>query len=122
METPDAVGSLSALAQASRLAIFRELVQAGPEGRAAGAIGVALGLPPATLSFHLAHLTRAGLIQARQEGRFIIYSTDFSAMNDLLAYLTDNCCGGASCAPAVAIPIPLKRKADEKTSRTRRSR
>ena len=122
METSDAVGSLSALAQASRLAIYRELVQAGPEGRSAGGIGIALGLPPATLSFHLAHLARAGLIQARQEGRFIIYSTDFSVMNDLLAYLTDNCCGGASCSPAAVIPLPLKRKSDEKTSRPRRGR
>jgi len=122
METSDAVTSLSALAQASRLSIYRELVQIGPEGRSAGAIGAALGLPPATLSFHLAHLARAGLVQARQDGRFVIYSTDFAAMTDLIAYLTENCCDGASCSPAAALSIPLARKSDGKASRARRGR
>lgn len=89
--------TLSALAQESRLAIFRLLVQAGPEGLAAGAIGEKLGLPPATLSFHLAGLTRAGLAQSRQEGRFVIYNTDYAAMNALVGFLTENCCQGASC-------------------------
>jgi DNA-binding transcriptional ArsR family regulator len=97
METKHAVQSLSALAQESRLAIFRLLVQAGPEGLAAGAIGEKLGLPPATLSFHLAGLTRCGLAQSRQEGRFVIYSADFAAMNTLVGFLTENCCQGASC-------------------------
>jgi len=99
METKSAVEALSALAQASRLAIFRLLVEAGPQGLPAGKIGEALSLPPATLSFHLAHLARAGIAKSRQEGRFVIYSADYEAMNALLAYLTENCCGGA-CAPA----------------------
>ncbi|HSA71188.1 MAG TPA: metalloregulator ArsR/SmtB family transcription factor [Burkholderiales bacterium] len=106
METKRAVQTLSALAQESRLAIFRLLVQAGPEGLAAGAIGEKLGLPPATLSFHLAGLTRAGLAHSRQEGRFVIYSADYAAMNALVAFLTENCCQGAAC---------------ETPSRTRRS-
>ena len=99
METKQTVQALSALAQESRLAIFRLLVQAGPEGLAAGAIGEKLELPPATLSFHLAGLTRAGLAQSRQEGRFVIYSADYQAMNSLVAFLTENCCGGRSCKP-----------------------
>jgi DNA-binding transcriptional ArsR family regulator len=106
VETTQALQSLSALAQESRLAIFRLLVQAGPGGMAAGAIGEKLDLPPATLSFHLAGLTRAGLAQSRQEGRFVIYRADYAAMNALVGFLTDNCCQGAKC---------------ETTSRTRRS-
>jgi len=105
METTQALQSLAALAQESRLSIFRLLVQAGPAGMAAGAIGEKLELPPATLSFHLAGLTRAGLAQSRQEGRFVIYSADYAAMNALVGFLTDNCCQGAQC---------------ETTSRTRR--
>ena len=92
----DAVKSLSALAQGTRLAIFRLLVQAGPAGMAAGSIGEKLALPPATLSFHLAGLTRARIARSRQEGRFIIYSADFESMNQLVGYLTENCCGGKS--------------------------
>ena len=97
METKQAVQALSALAQESRLAIFRLLVQAGPAGLAAGAIGEKLDLPPATLSFHLAGLTRAGLAQSRQDGRFVIYSASYDSMNALVGFLTDNCCQGASC-------------------------
>jgi ArsR family transcriptional regulator, arsenate/arsenite/antimonite-responsive transcriptional repressor len=97
METTQALQSLSALAQESRLSIFRLLVQAGPAGMAAGAIGDTLDLPPATLSFHLAGLTRAGLAQSRQEGRFVIYSADYAAMNALVGFLTENCCQGAKC-------------------------
>lgn len=99
METTQAVQSLSALAQESRLAIFRLLVEAGPAGIAAGSIGEKLRLPPATLSFHLAGLTRAGLAQSRQDGRFVIYRANFDSMNSLVAFLTDNCCGGQSCKP-----------------------
>ena len=91
---------MSALAHNSRLAVFRLLVQAGPKGLAAGAIGEEVGLPPATLSFHLAHLARAGLVQPRPEGRFVIYSADFQNMNALVGYLTENCCSSAACAPA----------------------
>jgi ArsR family transcriptional regulator len=97
MEMMQAVQSLSALAQESRLSIFRLLVQAGPEGMAAGSIGEKLDLPPATLSFHLAGLTRAGIARSRQEGRFVIYTADFDSMNRLVGYLTENCCGGKSC-------------------------
>ena len=97
METKQALQSLAALAQESRLSIFRLLVQAGPAGMAAGAIGEALELPPATLSFHLAGLTRAGLAKSRQEGRFVIYSADYAAMNALVGFLTENCCQGAKC-------------------------
>jgi ArsR family transcriptional regulator, arsenate/arsenite/antimonite-responsive transcriptional repressor len=102
METNQAVQALSALAQDTRLAIFRLLVQAGTEGMAAGQIGDKLDLPPATLSFHLAGLTRAGLARSRQEGRFVIYAADFSAMNALVGFLSENCCGGRECLPHAA--------------------
>jgi len=97
-----AIDALSALAQSSRLAIYRLLVARGPGGLPAGEIGGKLDLPPATLSFHLAHLARAGLVRPRQEGRFVIYSADYASMNALVGYLTENCCGGRSCAPAKA--------------------
>jgi ArsR family transcriptional regulator len=97
METKQAIQALSALAQESRLSIFRLLVGSGPAGLAAGSIGEALDLPPATLSFHLAGLARAGLAQSRQDGRFVIYSANFESMNALVAYLTENCCQGAAC-------------------------
>jgi DNA-binding transcriptional ArsR family regulator len=113
METKQAVQALSALAQDTRLGIFRLLVQAGPDGMAAGQIGEKLDLPPATLSFHLAGLTRAGLTQSRQEGRFVIYMADFQAMNALVGFLSDNCCGGASCNPSIG-------EKDETPTRTRR--
>lgn len=102
VEMNEAVAALSALAQGSRLAIYRLLVQAGAQGMSAGSIGEKLDLPPATLSFHLAGLTRAGLARSRQEGRFVIYAADFEAMNALVDYLTENCCGGKSCMPAAA--------------------
>jgi DNA-binding transcriptional ArsR family regulator len=105
-----AVQALSGLAQNTRLAIFRLLVQAGPEGIAAGAIGEKLDLPPATLSFHLAGLTRAGLATGRQEGRFVIYSADFAAMNALVGFLTENCCAGASCVPQACRTETVKEK------------
>ena len=100
METKRAIEALGALAQETRLNVFRLLVQAGPAGMAAGKIGEALDLPPATLSFPLSGLARAGLVTSRQEGRFVIYSADFEVMNRLLAYLTEDCCGGRACVPA----------------------
>ena len=100
METKQAVQALSALAQDTRLAIFRLLVQAGPQGMAAGQIGDKLDLPPATLSFHLAGLTRAGLARSRPEGRFVIYTADFEAVNALVGFLSENCCGGRECQPS----------------------
>jgi len=110
MKSHAAVAALSALANEHRLAIFRLLVQVGPEGRPAGAIAEALELPASSLSFHLAHLTRAGLTEQRRESRSLIYSADFAAMNGLVGFLTENCCAGASCATAVA-PGPKKRRA-----------
>jgi ArsR family transcriptional regulator, arsenate/arsenite/antimonite-responsive transcriptional repressor len=98
METNAAITALSALAQETRLGIFRRLVQAGPEGLPAGRIGEELGQPPATLSFHLKELTRAGLLVARQEGRFIYYAAQFQTMNELVSYLTENCCSDTACA------------------------
>ncbi len=101
---PDlAVTALAALAQASRLDIFRLLVAAGPEGLAVGKIGEALEIAPATLSFHLKNLSQAGLLLSRQESRFIYYSANYAGMDDLIAFLTDNCCnGGAACLPKTA--------------------
>jgi ArsR family transcriptional regulator len=102
MLPPVAVLALSALAQEHRLALFRLLVQAGPEGMAAGALAETLSLPNSSLSFHLARLTSAGLIDQRREGRSLIYSANFGAMNGLVAFLTENCCGGADCTPLAA--------------------
>lgn len=99
MKQDTALEALSALAHEHRLAVFRLLVQAGPEGRAAGEIADKLAMPASSLSFHLAHLNRAGLITQRRDGRSLIYSADFTAMNGLVGFLTENCCGGASCAP-----------------------
>ena len=101
---------MSALAHGSRLAVFKLLVQAGPQGRAAGALGEELDLPPATLSFHLAHLVRAGLVRSRQEGRYVIYSAHFDNMNGLVGYLTQNCCSGSACAPAECAPVARTRR------------
>jgi DNA-binding transcriptional ArsR family regulator len=96
-----AVEALAALAQESRLSIFRLLVQTGKDGMAAGGLGEKLGIPPATLSFHLKSLTHAKLIKSRTEGRFVIYSANFAEMDNLIAYLTEHCCAGdaAQCAP-----------------------
>ncbi len=102
METKQMLTALAALAQETRLAAFRLLVQAGPQGMAASKIGEHLGIAPSSLSFHLKELAHAALVEARQEGRFIIYSANFDTMNGVLAFLTDNCCGGTSCTPADA--------------------
>lgn len=104
METKHAIAALGALAQETRLALFRLLVQRGPEGMAAGALAEALDVPASSLSFHLAQLVHAGLITQRRESRSLIYSADFAGMNALMGYLTENCCGGnaAACTPACA--------------------
>lgn len=101
MESKVAVDALGALAQDSRLEVYRLLVQAGPEGIAASVIAEELGIPANTLSFHLKTLSHADLVQSRQDGRFVYYSANYEQMNALLAFLTENCCGGRSCAPAV---------------------
>lgn len=100
MDGKQAVAALGALAHDTRLAVFRLLVERGPDGLPAGTIAAAVGLPPSSLTFHLQQLTHAGLITQRRLGRQLIYATDFAAMNAVMAYLTENCCGGASCAPA----------------------
>ena len=98
MKPDAAIAGLSALAQEHRLALFRLLVQAGEDGMAAGRIAEALGLPNSSLSFHLAQLNGAGLIEQERHGRSLIYRANYDAMNALIAYLTENCCGGAPCA------------------------
>ena len=94
METKGALAALSALAQETRLEVFRLLVRAGPTGLAAGAVAERIGVQPATLSFHLRELERAGLLTARRESRQIFYAPDFRGMRALLAFLTEDCCGG----------------------------
>ena len=119
METKSAVAALAALAQETRLSIFRLLMEAGPEGVAAGALGDKLGVPPATLSFHLKELSHTGLVTARQEGRFIYYAANFEHMAALMSFLTQNCCKGMpqECLSVVetalgrcCTPSPTKRK------------
>lgn len=112
METKQAVDKLAALAQETRLKIFRLLVTSGPEGMNAGAIAEALDVPAPTLSFHIAHLARAGLVDSRQESRFIFYSANFPGMDDMIAFLTDNCCQGeGQCLPrTAAISTTTKRR------------
>ena len=101
-DAPAAIAALAALAQEHRLALFRLLIQAGDNGLAAGMIAARLGIPNSSLSFHLAQLSRAGLILQERRHRSIIYRADYAAMNRLMAYLMENCCGGAACGPASA--------------------
>ncbi len=99
MDTKQAVIALSCLAQEARLQIFRLLVQTSPAGLAAGEIAIRLNMPASTLSFHLKELSHAGLVKSVQSGRFVYYSTNFNTMNALMAFLTENCCGGEqSCS------------------------
>jgi ArsR family transcriptional regulator len=102
MEAKQAVAALGALAHETRLAVFRMLVQRGPDGLPAGTIAAELDLPPSSLTFHLQQLNHAGLITQRRVSRQLIYGIDFATMNDVMAYLTENCCGGAvSCGPVI---------------------
>jgi ArsR family transcriptional regulator len=118
-----AIEALAALAHESRLDVFRLLVQTGREGLAAGQIGERLGLPAATLSFHLNHLRHAGLVTFRRDGRSLIYVAEYVAMTALLAYLTENCCQGdaAACGPAICAPATTtpERKRHEAPARAR---
>jgi DNA-binding transcriptional ArsR family regulator len=124
MEIKTAVSALAALAQGTRLAIYRLLVEAGPDGESAGRIGERLEVPGATLSFHLKELARAGLVSSRQERQFIYYAVDFERMAELMTFLTQNCCQGmpqacltvvetalgTCCAPAEPKQKPRKRR------------
>ena len=110
MQALAAIESLGALAQENRLALFRLLVQAGDEGLAAGALAEALSVPNSSLSFHLAHLNRAGLIEKRRAGRSLIYTANYAAMNSLVSYLMENCCGGSDCN-LVAAPSQKRKSA-----------
>jgi ArsR family transcriptional regulator, arsenate/arsenite/antimonite-responsive transcriptional repressor len=104
MKKEKAIAALAALAQESRLDVFRMLVQSGPDGMPAGEIGAKLSVPSPTLSFHLNHLKHAGLVSSRRDSRSIIYSADYKAMNDLISYMMENCCRGntGECAPVAA--------------------
>jgi len=104
------IRALGALAQEHRLAAFRLLVQAGAEGIPAGIVAERLGIPPSSMSFHLAQLAHAGLVTQRRESRSIIYSADYAAMNGLMGYLTENCCAGVACDEAAACDQPSSRK------------
>src|SRR5499426_3749386 len=116
MEKSSVVAALAALAQDNRLDVFRLLVQAGPEGKPAGAVAEALDLAPNTLTFHFDRLRAAGLVTVRREGRSMIYAAQFETMNALLGFLTENCCGGEpeKCAPAQRCePAKAKRRKRE---------
>ncbi len=104
MESQSAIAALAALAQPSRLALYRLLVQAGQEGLSPGVIGERLDIPAPTLSFHLKALSHAGLIDDRRESRNIFYSANYPHMNALVGFLTENCCGGRACAPVARMP------------------
>lgn len=109
MEKKAALAALAGLAQETRLDIFRLLVEQGPEGLSAGAIAERLGIAAPTLSFHLKELSHAGLVTARQAGRFVFYAPSFASVNGLVDYLTENCCRGASCVVA-CVPSPKRRR------------
>ncbi|PKP66220.1 MAG: transcriptional regulator [Alphaproteobacteria bacterium HGW-Alphaproteobacteria-7] len=118
MQADRVIRALSALAQEHRLAAFRLLVQAGEQGVAAGVLAEKLNVPPSSMSFHLAQLVNAGLVSQRRESRSIIYSADYAAMNGLMGYLTENCCGGLSCSDdtpcsedAACLPSPQRKSA-----------
>lgn len=104
MEAADVIRSLGALAQEHRLAAFRLLVQAGEEGLPAGVIAEKLGMVSSSMSFHLAALAHAGLVTQRRQSRQIIYSANYPAMNGLMGYLTENCCGGLACVDEICCP------------------
>jgi DNA-binding transcriptional ArsR family regulator len=115
MDKIDAVAALAALAQEHRLEVYRTLVQAGPAGMAAGEVAGALGIAPNTLSFHFDRLRHAGLVSVARHGRSLVYAARYETMNNLLGYLTENCCGGRPelCAPAAGKSAKVARKRKE---------
>ena len=121
MEAKQVVNALGALAQDTRLGIYRLLVQQGPVGMPAGAVAAKLAVPPSSLSFHLRLLMHAGLVKQERQGRQLIYAANFEAMNALLAYLTENCCGqGAAVSKPVCVPATAQGVNREASTRTRR--
>ncbi len=108
MESNIAIPALSALAQETRLAVFRLLVQVGPTGLAAGQIAERLGVPAPTLSFHLSHLSHAGLVTCQRISRSLIYSANYQTMNELVSFLTENCCGGTSGCEPICNPVSVR--------------
>ena len=123
MESKEIIAALEALAQESRLAVFRALVQAGPSGLTPSRLSDELELPAPTLSFHLAQLRHAGLVTVTRSGRSLTYVAAYDTMNGLIAFLTENCCAGSACAPASCAPrkpTPAKDKAHEAPARSRR--
>ncbi|HVE48485.1 MAG TPA: metalloregulator ArsR/SmtB family transcription factor [Casimicrobiaceae bacterium] len=122
MKTMKVLAALGALSQEHRLAIFRQLVEYGPDGLTAGTIAERLKLPPATLSFHLKELSAAGLILSRQESRFIWYRADFDTMIGLVAYLTENCCRSSAACETSCVPVITRKPiAPKRSAPTRRS-
>ena len=121
MKTQQAIDALGALAQETRLAIYRLLVQTGPEGTSAGAIAEELGVPASSLSFHLTQLMHADLIKQERRSRQLIYAANYERMNGLVTYLTENCCERGCCAPASAVLAKNKGASREASARTRRS-
>ena len=124
MESKHVVTALAALAQDTRLAIFRLLVQAGSAGQTAGAIAERLDVPATTLSFHLKELASADLVTSESQGRFVIYRANYGAMNGLLEFLTANCCVGAECAgeSVVCVPVSITARGKPKLARAAKSR
>jgi DNA-binding transcriptional ArsR family regulator len=122
MEILNASEILTALGHESRLGIFRLLVEAGPEGVNAGTVGERLGIPGPTLSFHLTHLSHVGLISKRQEGRFIFYAANYALMDDLVGFLTANCCGGRACLPKTSGSAATAKRRSRTSSQPRTSR
>jgi ArsR family transcriptional regulator len=120
VKTQKAIEALGSLAHETRLAVYRMLVQQGPEGIAAGVIAERLGIPPSSLTFHLQQLLHAGLVTQRRASRQVIYAADYARMNGLMAYLTQNCCGqGAACAPACNPATSTQGESDEAPARAR---
>ena len=120
MKTSEAIAALGSLAQETRLAVYRLLVKRGPGGFPAGKIAEALGVPASSLSFHLHQLMHAGLITQERRSRQLIYTARFDQMNALVGYLTENCCGGASCGPVCDVPGLTEGARREASARTPR--
>lgn len=112
MDPSSIIKALAALAQEHRLAVYRLLVQAGPDGLSAGVLADRVSVPPSSMSFHLAQLANAGLVTQRRQSRSIIYAADYAAMNGVMAYLTENCCGGMSCSAMTVCPPQISDQKD----------